>query len=77
MSQTVKAFFDGEVFGPEEKVDLEPNTSVRLTILRKSQSGSETVSFLDTAASLKLDGPPDGSSRIDEYLYGDLTETEE
>jgi hypothetical protein len=32
-------------------------------------------SFLDTALSLNLDGPPDWSARLHEYLYGDEEST--
>ena len=28
-------------------------------------------SFLQTARALKLDGPPDWSARLEEYLYGE------
>jgi hypothetical protein len=30
-----------------------------------------TVSFLETLASMKLDGPSDWSENVDKYLYGD------
>ena len=32
MELTFEATFDGEVFRPDEKVDLEPNTKVKVTI---------------------------------------------
>ena len=68
----LKATFDGEVFRPEEPVSLSPNTQVRITVeLATPSSGRKKKSFLDTARSLKLQGPPDWSSRFEEYLYGD------
>jgi predicted DNA-binding antitoxin AbrB/MazE fold protein len=70
MSRTVQAVFDGEVFRPTEEVDLEPNTRVRITIEESDAPKTKAYSFLDTAASLNLEGPPDWSERIDEYLYG-------
>jgi predicted DNA-binding antitoxin AbrB/MazE fold protein len=69
MSHTLRATFDGNVFRPDEPVELRPNTRVRLTVepaeARERQSGS----FLQVARSLRLEGPSDWSSRLDEYLY--------
>ncbi|MFQ5422010.1 MAG: antitoxin family protein, partial [Anaerolineae bacterium] len=63
------AIFDGSVFRPAHPVELRPHTRVRLSI---EWSQEETgVSFLDTAQSLNLNGPPDWSVNLDEYLYGD------
>jgi predicted DNA-binding antitoxin AbrB/MazE fold protein len=67
MSKTVEAVFDGEVLRPQEPLELEPNTRVRITI--EDSVDPETRSFLRTARSLDLDGPPDWSVRIEEYLY--------
>lgn len=77
MTRTVQAIFDGEVFRPEEDVDLEPNTRVRITVVPEIQTESQRVSFLDMAASLNLEGPPDWSARLDDYLYGDLIKDDE
>jgi len=66
------ATFDGEVFRPEGPVGLSPNTQVRITVeLAEPNPERRKASFLDTARSLKLQGPPDWSSRFEEYLYGD------
>ena len=67
------ATFDGEVFRPEEPVSLSPNTQVRITVelAETGPEGKKKMSFLETARSLKLQGPPDWSSRFEEYLYGD------
>jgi hypothetical protein len=70
MSQTLDAIFDGSVFRPDGPIQLEPNTRVRLTIEPATTSAPESESFLRVARSLNLDGPPDWSSRLDEYLYG-------
>lgn len=67
---TVTAIFDGEVLRPDEPVDLEPNTRVRLTIEASESPPEKTLSFLDTAASLNLEGPSDWSARFEDYLYG-------
>jgi hypothetical protein len=70
MSQTLDAIFDGNVFRPDGPIQLEPNTRVRLTIEPAPTSTQESQSFLRVARSLNLEGPPDWSSRLDEYLYG-------
>ncbi len=68
MTLTIEAIYDGKVFLPVHPLALKPNTHVQLSI--KMQE-SEALSFLDVAQSLELDGPPDWSSKLDEYLYGD------
>ena len=70
MSQTLDAVFDGNVFRPDGPIQLEPNTRVRLTFEPAPTSAHEPESFLRVARSLNLEGPPDWSTRLDEYLYG-------
>ena len=70
MSQTLEATFDGQVFRPIETVELEPDTRVQLVVTVKTAPEEKPKSFLRTARSLKLKGPKDFSSRIDDYLYG-------
>lgn len=71
MDKTVDATFDGEVFRPDEPVDLQPNTKVtlRLSVKNKMKSG-KPYAFLDLALGANLDLPADYASNIDEYLYG-------
>ena len=71
MNHTVEAIYDGAVLRPETALGLEPNTRVRITVevLKPAQRAPE--SFLDTARSLDLHGPPDWSANLDRYLYGD------
>jgi predicted DNA-binding antitoxin AbrB/MazE fold protein len=70
MSKTLEAIFDGEVLRPDEPIELEPNTRVRLTIESIDISEKQPKSFLQTARALNLEGPSDWSERLDEYLYG-------
>jgi hypothetical protein len=70
MSQTLEATFDGAVFRPTEAVELPPDTRVQLVVTVKATSEEKPKSFLRVARSLKLQGPKDWSSRIDDYLYG-------
>ena len=70
MSKTIEAIFDGKVFRPKDTLTLEPNTRVRITVEPVEPTTKGAVSFLDTALSLKLDGPRDWAVNIDTYLYG-------
>ena len=71
MSTTIDATFDGNVFRPSGPVPLSPNTSVRLTVETLPVVSGAPTSFLRTAQSLHLQGPPDWASNLDEYLYGE------
>lgn len=70
MSQTLEATFDGQVFRPIQTVELEPDTRVELVVTVKPAPPEKAKSFLRTARALKLKGPKDFSSRLDDYLYG-------
>ncbi|MEO8434676.1 MAG: antitoxin family protein [Pyrinomonadaceae bacterium] len=70
MSKMIEATFDGKVLRVDEPLDFEPNTRVWVTIEPMAQPMNGTESFLDTALSLNLEGPPDWSARVDDYLHG-------
>ena len=70
MSQTLEATFDGEVFRPTEVVALKPDTRVQLIVTVKRPVAAKPKSFVRVARSLRLTGPADWSSRLDDYLYG-------
>lgn len=67
MALMIDAVFDGRAFLPVEPITLEPNTKVKISI--QANIGTP-YSFLSVAQSLNLDGPPDWSVKLDEYLYG-------
>ncbi len=69
MTETIEATFDGKVFRPEKPVKLKLDTRVRITVETEPATEYKQISFLRTAKSLKLAGPPDWSDNIDEYLY--------
>ncbi len=71
MSQILEATFDGQVFRPIESVELQPDTRVQLVVTVKATPEEKPKSFLRVARSLKLQGPKDWSSRVDDYLYGE------
>jgi len=76
MVKTIEAIFDGSVFHPSEPIPLEPNTRVQITIEAVPSSAPPDASFLRVARSLNLDGPPDWSANIDNYLYGEKVKCE-
>lgn len=64
MSKTLEAIFDGEVLRPDEPIELEPNTRVRLTIEAVDTAERQPKSFLQTARALNLQGPSNWSENI-------------
>ncbi len=71
MADVILANFDGSVFRPTQPISLEPNTPVRLTVESLAPPPGQPASFLRTARSLQLEGPPDWASHLDKYLSGD------
>jgi len=59
MVEKIAAVFDGKVFHPAEPITLPVNTYVQLTIETLPPDDQETVSFLQTARSLNLEGSCD------------------
>lgn len=76
MAKTLEAVYDGQVLRPDEPLELPPDTRVVITIEVADQPARRPASFLQTARSLKLDGPADWSARFDDYLYGNGNETQ-
>jgi hypothetical protein len=62
------ATFDGKVFLPDEPVNIEPNTKVKVTV--DEMKIGKPLSSLEFMSSLDLDGPVDFSKNLDDYLYG-------
>jgi hypothetical protein len=67
MTTTIEAVYDGEVLRLEAPLPLTPNTRVTVT-LDVPVSSDAHASFLDTALSINLQGPPDWSENLDSYL---------
>jgi hypothetical protein len=64
MVETIEAIFDGKVLRPANPLNLEPNTRVRIRVETLEPVTCDSTSFLDTAQSLNLDGPPDWAENI-------------
>jgi hypothetical protein len=72
MSQQLEATFDGTSLQLEEPLNLAIGTRVRIIV--ESIAPIESIqpkTFLQTAQSLQLQGEPDWSEKIDQYLYGE------
>ena len=76
MSTTIEAMFDGTVLRPITPLTFRPNTRVWIIVDTVPPIVKKARSFLRTARSLHLDGPPDWSSDLENYLYGDKTREE-
>jgi predicted DNA-binding antitoxin AbrB/MazE fold protein len=72
MLQELDAVFDGSILQPESPLDLAAGTRVRIIVTGILPEETEKIkSFLKTAQSLKLEGEPNWSEKIDQYLYGE------
>jgi hypothetical protein len=72
MSQKLEAVFDGTAFQLEVPLNLAAGTRVKITVERVLPNEVKPLkTFLQTARSLKLQGEPDWSEKIDQYLYGE------
>lgn len=69
MTTVLNTACDGAALHPDEPLELEPNTLVRITIETTKPLVKKKRSFLRTAQSLNLQGPPDWSARFEDYLY--------
>jgi hypothetical protein len=72
MLQELEAIFDGTALQPVVPLNLAAGT--RVLIIVESVLPNEVKppkTFLKTAQSLKLQGDPDWSEKIDQYLYGE------
>ncbi|MFN0278620.1 MAG: antitoxin family protein [Pyrinomonadaceae bacterium] len=83
MERIVEATYDGEVFRPDEPVDLASDTKVKVIIEDMPQNGKrlqlvempkkavgKPYAWLDFAQSANLEGPSDFSTNLDDYLNG-------
>lgn len=72
MTITIHATFDGQVFRPDQPPALSPNARVEITIKpveEKPPPKEGKSSFLALARTLRLEGPPDWSKNLHDYLY--------
>jgi len=71
MAETFEAVFDGEVFHPDGKIDLEPNRHYILVVREKPEK-RDTLNAWDILDDLTgiIEAPEDWSFQHDHYLYG-------
>jgi len=72
MTKTIQAVFDGEALRPTSPLDLEANTSYRISIELLSISDSEAPDAWDELEALtgSVEAPRDWAKNHDHYLYG-------
>ena len=68
MNKAVEAIYDGTVFRPTELIKMKPHIKVLITV-KSTPSKAPKSSFINTAMSLKLEGPADWSANLEDYLY--------
>ena len=86
MEKIVEATYDGEVFRPDEPIDLASETKVKVIIEEMQQNGKKLelvempkkslgkpYAWLDFAQAANLDGPSDFSTNLDDYLNGTIS----
>ncbi len=72
MSQELEAVFDGTALQLEAPLNLAAGTRVRIIVESiLSDEVKPPKTFIKTAQSLKIQGNPDWSEKIDRYLYGE------
>ncbi|GAB4306322.1 MAG: hypothetical protein Fur0025_48350 [Oscillatoriaceae cyanobacterium] len=69
-NQEITAIFDGQSLQLESPLNLEVGTRVKITVETLLAPKDTPKTFLQTAQSLQLQGDPDWSENIDQYLYG-------
>jgi predicted DNA-binding antitoxin AbrB/MazE fold protein len=68
MIQTIDALFNGTTLVPEEPLNIKSGTRVRIIVESLLPDVKPiSISFLQTAKSLKLQGKPNWSENIDLY----------
>jgi hypothetical protein len=71
--QELEAVFDGTDLQLDVPLNLEAGTRVRIIVesIVSNEEAKLPKTFLRTAQSLQLQGEPDWSEKIDQYLYGE------
>ncbi|NLV26550.1 MAG: antitoxin family protein [Methanomicrobiales archaeon] len=70
MIKTIRAHYTGSVFKPIDKVDLQEDIDVTISIIVDDSDKSEDLwDILDRNTGI-VDGPPEWSSEHDHYIHG-------
>jgi hypothetical protein len=77
MIQEINAIFDGKSLQLESPLNLDVGTRVKIIVETILPQKHPPKTFLETAQSLELQGNPDWSDKIDQYLYGETVSDHE
>ncbi len=72
MSVTLTGIYDGTSILLDDKVDLEANTPVRVTLEPLPSLPGPRRSFLETALTSEISGPADWATNFEKYHHGPL-----
>ena len=71
MTQSLKVIYDGKVFKPQEPVNLEPNSELRIVVeIPDANKPAKQKSLFAALAEMNLSGPADWSENFEDYLTG-------
>ena len=72
MTKTIEAVFDGETLRPTSPLDLEPDTSYRISIELPDEPAAPAPDAWDELEALagSIEAPSDWAKEHDHYLYG-------
>ena len=65
VTQTFEAIYDGKVLRSKKRLEIEPNTSVLVTVKPVKAKRASKKSFPEVIESLNVDAPPDWSEKVD------------
>ena len=71
MGKSLRAVFGGQVFRPEQPLDLKANTTGKFYFEpdESAVQAGEHFGFIQAALDVQLDAPPDFSEHHDDYLH--------
>ena len=77
VTQTFEAIYDGKVLRPKKRLEIEPNTSVLVSVKPVKAKRASKKSFLKVIESLNVDAPTDWTENIEKYLQAEKRNKEQ
>jgi hypothetical protein len=70
MTTAIYAIYRDKMLILDDKLPFEENKRLKVTIDIPVEEPKNSFSFFKTAMEANIEGPPDWSEHVDEYLYG-------